>query len=135
LFNDVRSHKIDHLLFFVSEILKQEQFNIVHSNKIYSSIKDSKNQAEYVLDLSDNDVIEISAAIYHQNKVRLITGEPVALNHFTQKVSHFFGKNIINIDRKIQKIYNRKKSNTPYLNKLTIALEKFNKQKISSQDL
>lgn len=88
-----------------------------------------------MLDLSDNDVIEISAAIYHQNKVRLITGEPVALNHFTQKVSLFFGKNIINIDRKIQKIHNRKKSITPYLNKLTIALENSKKHKKTSQYL
>ena len=122
-------------MFFVSEILKQEKFKVVNSKKIYSSIKDSKTQAEYLLDITENDVIEISAAIYHQNNVRLITGEPVALNHFTQKVSQFFGKNIINVDRKIQKIYNRKKSITPYLNKLTIALENFNKQKKSSQDL
>jgi hypothetical protein len=122
-------------LFFVSEILKQEKFKVVNSKKLYSSIKNSKNQAEYLLDITENDVIEISAAIYHQNNVRLITGEPVALNHFTQKVSLFFGKNIINVDRKIQKIYNRKKSITPYLNKLTIALENFNKQKKYSQDL
>jgi len=122
-------------LFFVSEILKQEKFKVVHSKKIYSSNKDSNTQAEYLLDISENDIIEISAAIYHQNNVRLMTGEPVALNHFTQKVSFFFGKNIINIDRKIQKIYNRKKSITPYLNRLTIALENFNKQKKSSQDM
>jgi len=114
--------------------VKQEQFKVKHSKKIHSSINDSINQSKYIIDLSDNDIIEISAAIFHQNKVRLHTGEPVALNHFAQNVSLFFGKNIINIDRKIQKIYNRKKTITPYLNRLTIALENFNKKKKSSQD-
>jgi hypothetical protein len=115
--------------------VRQEQFKVKHSKKLYSSNKDNKIESEYLLDLSDNDVIEISIAIFHQNKVSLHTGEPVALNHFAQNVSLFFGKNIINIDRKIQKIYNRKKSLSPYLNKLTIALENSNKSKKSSQYL
>ena len=120
---------IDHVHFLVLEKMEKEKFNVMHCGnaQVLSTRNTGTVQNEYLWDNDEIHLIELSVAILQNKAVRMTTGEPVNMNHFIHAFSNFLGIEIIRIYNKIQKIRERKKSNTPFLDKLTIALGSFSK--------
>ena len=68
------------------------------------------------------DLMEIIVGIYQADIIRMPDGSRPSFTHFTRAIGHVFGITFKNPHDEMRKILNRKKNQTPFLNRVIAAI-------------